>query len=143
MAAICGGVDVCESTGGVAEAGGASLGGRDYSVAAGVFAEAAKDGRVQSGAGVSGMERCATARCIERDGTEFGMDGGGVCAAAEIYERKYRKRGGFGWSRELSGGEEPRERRDLSDRSHWRVGTLFLCARAVWFPAALHGAAAR
>src|SRR5260370_12143656 len=70
------------------------------------------------------------------------MDGGGICAHAQLHEGKYRERGGPGWARKFSGRAQPRERGVVPDGTYRGVGAFFVRAGVGWISATLHGATA-
>ena len=82
-------MNICEAAGRTAAGVGSVVGRANGGTAAIAAAEDAEDGGIQFAHGVSGMERCAAAKCDEGNGAQSGVDGGGVRASAEVYAGEY------------------------------------------------------
>src|SRR5260370_41380363 len=90
MGRIRSGVDYLERARRVATAGRAKScrgSGTDFPCAA---AGVEKNCGSKSADCVPGVERCAAQGGCARDAAQFRLDGGGVCAVPEIFEREYR-----------------------------------------------------
>src|SRR5271157_5853614 len=142
MAAICGGVVPGDDAGHPAATTCAKRRGSGNPPAASDAAQIAQDRGVQPAAGVSRLDRRAAPWGAAQDDAQSGVDGRGIRAIPEVHARKHRAGHSFGWTRKFSCGAEARQRGDLPYGPHRRLGTFLVCAWAVWFPAALHGAAA-
>src|SRR5260370_29885233 len=97
MDRIRGGVDYFEGTRRVAAAGREEFccGNRTHFLCA--AAEIEENRGSEFADCVPGMERCTAQSGCARDAAEFGLDGGGVCAVSEIFEREYRANCRAGW----------------------------------------------
>src|SRR3974377_1550484 len=143
MAAVCGGMDLCKDTGRTAAAPGAIAGDGGRSRLAAPDAENAEDRGVQFTVGVSRLDGEAQAPRFKQNVAQPRMDGRGIRALPEIYEREYWECRGARWPRKFSLGATAGKGCAIPDRSHRGMGIVVLRARAIRIPPALHGAAAR
>src|SRR5205809_6637939 len=114
MDRIRGGVGHSERAGRLAAAAGAQFCVGNDALFLCFAASIAENRGDQSSNCIPGLERRPAQDSHWRAATESGLDGGGVCPAAEVLEREYRRSWRSRWAWKLPGRAPARERRAVA-----------------------------